>query len=97
VVSLNAVQGEEGLTLADLVQSPTDSPEEELIKQRRAEVLAKEIDALPEKEKLAISLYYYEELTMKEVATTLGVTESRVSQIHTQAMKKLKKRLKGVI
>ncbi|MDR2104829.1 MAG: FliA/WhiG family RNA polymerase sigma factor [Deferribacteraceae bacterium] len=97
VVSLNAVQGEEGLTLADIVQSPMDSPEDEIIKQRRADKIAQEIDALPEKERLMVSLYYYEELTMKEVAAALGVSESRVSQIHTHAIKKLKKRLKDVI
>ncbi|MDR2401562.1 MAG: FliA/WhiG family RNA polymerase sigma factor [Deferribacteraceae bacterium] len=96
-VSLDAIQGEEGLTLADLVQSSNDTPEEELIKQRRAEIIAHEIDQLPEKEKLVVSLYYYEELSMKEAAMTLGVTESRVSQLHTQAMQKLRKRLKDTV
>jgi RNA polymerase sigma factor for flagellar operon FliA len=96
-VSLDAVQGEEGLSLADFVQSAVNSPEDDLIKNRRAEKIAQEIDRLPEKEKLVISLYYYEELTMKEAAFALGVTESRVSQLHTQAMKRWKKRLKDIV
>jgi RNA polymerase sigma factor for flagellar operon FliA len=96
-VSLDAIQSEEGVSLADLVQSAVDTPEEELIKNRRADKIAQEIDRLPEKEKLVISLYYYEELNMKETAAALGVTESRVSQLHTQAVKKLRKRLKDIV
>jgi RNA polymerase sigma factor for flagellar operon FliA len=96
-LSLDAVQGDDGFSLAELVQSTIDSPEEELIKNQRTDKIAEEIDRLPEKEKLVISLYYYEELTMKETALALGITESRVSQLHTQAMKRLKKRLKDTI
>jgi RNA polymerase sigma factor for flagellar operon FliA len=96
-VSLDAIQSEEGVSLADLVQSAVDTPEEELIKNRRADKIAQEIDRLPEKEKLVISLYYYEELNMKETAAALGVTESRVSQLHTQAVNKLRKRLKDIV
>lgn len=50
---------------------------------------------LSEKEQQVLSLYYFEELTMKEIGMVLGVTESRISQIHTQAILKLKTRLKG--
>ena len=56
--------------------------------------LAEEIDSLSEKEKYVVSLYYYEELTMKEIAEVLGITESRVSQIHSAAASKLQKRLR---
>src|SRR5205814_1935792 len=48
------------------------------------------IARLPEREKLVITLYYHEELTMKEVGAVLGLTESRVSQLHSQAMLRLK-------
>ncbi len=48
--------------------------------------IAKNIDLLPEKEKLVISLYYSEEMTMKEIGKVLNITESRVSQIHAQAI-----------
>ena len=52
--------------------------------------------ALPEREKLVITLYYYEELTLREIGEVLGVTESRVSQLHTKAILRLKARLAGV-
>jgi RNA polymerase sigma factor for flagellar operon FliA len=55
--------------------------------------LAEAITGLAEKEQLVLSLYYYEELTMKEIGVTLGYTESRISQIHTKAMLKLKVKL----
>src|SRR5215467_4224372 len=56
-------------------------------------LLAEAIDDLPEKERLVLSLYYYEEFTMKEIGTLLGVNESRVSQLHTKATLKLRSRL----
>jgi RNA polymerase sigma factor FliA len=55
--------------------------------------IADAIDKLPEKEKLVISLYYWDELTMKEIGATLDLTESRVSQIHSQAIIHLRKRM----
>ena len=55
--------------------------------------LAEAIASLAEKEQLVLSLYYYEELTMKEIGVALGYTESRISQIHTKAVLKLKTRL----
>lgn len=57
--------------------------------------LAKEIDALPEREKLVLSLYYNDELNLKEIGAVLGVSESRVSQIHSQAAMRLRARLSG--
>jgi RNA polymerase sigma factor for flagellar operon FliA len=55
--------------------------------------LAQEIDSLPEREKLVLSLYYNDELNLKEIGSVLGVSESRVSQIHSQAAMRLKARL----
>jgi RNA polymerase sigma factor for flagellar operon FliA len=49
---------------------------------------------MPEKEKLILSLYYYEELTLKEIGKVINLTESRVCQIHTQAILKLRGNLK---
>jgi RNA polymerase sigma factor for flagellar operon FliA len=54
------------------------------------------IDALPKKERLVVSLYYYDELTMKEIGKVLGVNESRVSQLHTKAMLRLRTKLRKV-
>jgi RNA polymerase sigma factor for flagellar operon FliA len=54
------------------------------------ELLVKSITKLPEKEKLVISLYYYEQLTMREIGEIMGYTESRISQMHTTAMMRLR-------
>ena len=59
------------------------------------EALAEAIARLPEREKLVVTLYYYEELTLREIGEVLGVTESRVSQLHTKAVLRLKARLSG--
>lgn len=57
------------------------------------EIIARLIETLPENERLVITLYYYEEMTMKEIALTLGVTEPRVSQIHSKVLSKLRGKL----
>jgi RNA polymerase sigma factor for flagellar operon FliA len=53
------------------------------------------IHDLPEKQRLVLSLYYYEDLNLKEIGRVLDVTESRVSQLHTQAILRLKARLRN--
>jgi RNA polymerase sigma factor for flagellar operon FliA len=53
-------------------------------------ILNEAIDSLPERERLVMSLYYYEEFTMKQIGAVLGVNESRVSQIHTSATLRLR-------
>jgi RNA polymerase sigma factor for flagellar operon FliA len=58
------------------------------------EIMMQAIDSLPDKEKLLVSLYYYEELTMKEIGQIMGYTESRISQLHTQAMYRLRHKLR---
>ena len=60
-------------------------------------IIARAIDELPEKERLLVSLYYYEELTMKEIGEVLGITESRVSQIHTKCVMRLRSKLRKFI
>ena len=62
---------------------------------RCASALGEAIARLPEREKLVVTLYYYEELTLREIGEVLGVTESRVSQLHTKAILRLKARLGG--
>jgi RNA polymerase sigma factor FliA len=57
------------------------------------DIIAEAIDELPKKERLIISLYYYEQATMAEIGKILGVNESRISQLHTNAMRRLRKRL----
>jgi len=66
-----------------------DKIEEEEMKR----ILLKSIKKLPEKTRLAITLYYYEKLTFKEIGKILSVSESRISQIHSETMNKLKKEI----
>ena len=66
-----------------------ESPDSLYDKQETKQILAKAIDSLSEKEKKVVTLYYYEDLTLKEISKILGVTESRISQIHSKAMMKL--------
>lgn len=61
------------------------------------DAVAQAIDALPNKERTVLSLYYYEELTMKEIGLVLSITESRVSQIHTKALLRLKAKLRKTL
>ncbi len=61
------------------------------------DLLAKSIDKLPAKERLTVSLYYFEELTMKEIGQVMGYTESRISQMHSKAMIRLRSRLKQIL
>lgn len=61
------------------------------------DIMVQAIDSLPDKEKLLISLYYYEELTMKEIGEIMGYTESRISQLHTQAMVRLRAKLREAL
>ena len=72
------------------------SPSRELEESELKEELIKSIEELKEQERLVISLYYYDELTLKEIGYVLGVTESRVSQIHSKAILKLRGKLENV-
>jgi RNA polymerase sigma factor for flagellar operon FliA len=59
-------------------------------------ILSSAIDTLPKKERLVVSLYYFDEMTMKQIGKVLGVNESRVSQLHTKAMLRLRTKLRRV-
>ncbi|MBE0450171.1 MAG: FliA/WhiG family RNA polymerase sigma factor [Clostridia bacterium] len=65
-------------------------PEEKFVEKEVKKILATTIDKLPEKEMRVMQLYYYSEFTYKEIAEILSISESRVSQIHTKAISKLK-------
>jgi RNA polymerase sigma factor for flagellar operon FliA len=72
--------------LAYIPNNPQDDPLFRCLSSEMRERLAGAIDALPERERLVVTLYYYEEMTMKEIGLALGVVESRVSQIHSSAV-----------
>ena len=77
-----------------LVRDPhAIDPHEVLAHRERFRILVDAIDSLNEKERLVMTLYYYEDLTMKGVGEVLGVNESRVSQIHKKAVRTLRRRL----
>lgn len=72
-------------------------PEKRIEKKELKRVIIEFIDKLPEKEKKIITLYYFDELTYKEIGSILKISESRVSQLHTKAIIKLKKKLKSFL
>ena len=88
-------QGDQ-IALIDTIED-TDAPDPQgaLSQTEMKEAIADAIARLPEREKLVVTLYYYEELTLREIGEVLGVTESRVSQLHTKAVLRLKARLSG--
>jgi RNA polymerase sigma factor for flagellar operon FliA len=93
-----AKESGEQQSLLDCLAGKNDAdPQTHLRLVELKEIIAKAIDTLPEKERLMISLYYYEELTMKEIGGVLGITESRVSQIHSKAVFRLRNKLKSII
>jgi RNA polymerase sigma factor for flagellar operon FliA len=98
LVSLYDMGREEGeeRSLLDCVASGEDDPAMALESQEVYETIGRAIERLPEKERIVISLYYYDELTMKEIGKVLNLTESRVSQIHTKAVLRLRARLRSL-
>ena len=84
------------VSLIDTIEDTSGpSPTAALDETELREAMADAIAGLPEREKIVITLYYYEELTLREIGEVLGVTESRVSQLHTKAVLRLKARLSG--
>lgn len=82
------------VSLLDTIEDPNAAdPEKSFDAVNVKEQIAEAISRLPEREKLVIALYYYENLTLREIGEVLGVTESRVSQLHTKAVLRLKSRL----
>lgn len=85
---------DDSMTVADRIEDTSVPAPEELVAESSAiEILAEAIDCLPERERLVISLYYQDGLTLREIGEVLGVTESRVSQLHAKAILRLRGRL----
>jgi RNA polymerase sigma factor for flagellar operon FliA len=89
-------ESEEGGKLIDYYPDPEQDPHARLAAEQLVRTLSQAIDQLPEKERLVISLYYLEELTMKEIGALLGVNESRISQLHAKATLRLRGKLKSL-
>jgi len=85
------------VSLLDTISDPrAEDPQESLATSEVKDRLTEAIASLPEREQLVVALYYYENLTLREIGEVLGVTESRVSQLHTKAVMRLKSGLQAV-
>ena len=94
VVSLNEfMEGGSDVTNDNSLGHRFASPEEEVDKAELKQMLVEALESLTEKERSVITFYYYEELTLKEIASILEVSESRISQLHTRALEKMRMRL----
>lgn len=83
----------DSMTLGDTIPDAEDGPGAIFELQEMRHLLTEAINRMPEREKIVVSLYYYEGLTLAEIGSVLGVTESRVCQIHTKAVLQLRARL----
>lgn len=90
--SLNATPADDsGMEVLALIPAgPEDDPFLQCQSSEMRALLAEAIADLPQRERMVLTLYYYEELTMREVGATMGVVESRVSQLHSSAMARLR-------
>jgi len=87
----------DAVSLLDTISDPrADDPQESLASTEIKDRLTEAVASLPEREQLVVALYYYENLTLREIGEVLGVTESRVSQLHTKAVMRLKSALQEV-
>ena len=85
------------VSLLDTISDPrAEDPQESLASSEIKDRLTEAIASLPEREQLVVALYYYENLTLREIGEVLGVTESRVSQLHTKAVMRLKSGMQAV-
>jgi len=91
----NDTDDDEEFTIkASTEQHEFDEPLDALVEESEKARLVNMIDHLPDQEKLVIALYYYEELTLREIGEVIGVSESRVSQIHTKVLLYLETKLR---
>ncbi|MDR2588021.1 MAG: RNA polymerase sigma factor WhiG [Spirochaetales bacterium] len=101
ILSLNDIwytgEDNDNVSIGDSIESPrSQGPEAIVEKEEIRQVIIRTIDELPEKEKKVLVLYYYEDLTLKEIGKVLDVTESRVSQLHTKAIIRLRAKLTNI-
>ena len=95
--NVSDVTGDQVSLLDTIPDQGAPDPEAMVDQSELRDRMADAIAALPEREKLVIALYYYENLTLREIGEVLGVTESRVSQLHTKAVLRLRSKLSAEI
>jgi RNA polymerase sigma factor for flagellar operon FliA len=86
IEDLSEASGEERGKIIQYVIDEGEDPEQHAEFREMERILAHEVERLPERQRLVLTLYYHEDLNMKEIAATLGITEARVCQIHSQAV-----------
>ena len=86
-----AVDSDQPLTLGEVLASPDDAPGDQIELDELRQALARAIDQLSERERDVVALYYHDGLTLAEIGEVLGVTESRVCQIHGKAVGHLRR------
>jgi len=91
--SVSDSSGDQVSLLDTIPDDGAADPQEALDSSDRKDRLTEAIGSLPEREQLVVALYYYEQLTLREIGEVLGVTESRVSQLHTKAVMRLRSHL----
>ncbi len=101
ILSLNDVwytsEENDHVSIVDSIESPKSlNPDTIVEKEEIKRVIVQAINELPEKEKKVLVLYYYEDLTLKEIGKVLEVTESRISQLHTKAIMRLRSKLTNI-
>lgn len=101
IISLNDVwysgDDSDSISIGDTIESPISmNPDVIVEKEEIKRVIVEAINELPEKEKMVLVLYYYEDLTLKEIGQVLNVTESRISQLHTKANLRLRAKLTNI-
>jgi len=101
MVNLDDLRGQsdndQPLPSGNLEDVNAEDPFAQLKQRELTQALANGIAGLPEKERLVISLYYYEDLNLKEIGQILGITESRVCQIHSKAVSRLRSRMRSAM
>jgi RNA polymerase sigma factor FliA len=97
IEDISEVSGMDREGIIRYVMEEGASPEQRAEMKEMETLLGHEIDRLPEKQKLVLSMYYYEDMNMKEIAEVMGITEARISQIHSQAVLSLRTFLKKKI
>jgi RNA polymerase sigma factor for flagellar operon FliA len=106
ILSLNDIwyssEDDDKISIVESIESPSSlNPDTIVERDEIKRVIVEAINELPEKEKKVLVLYYYEDLTLKEIGHVLGVTESRISQLHTKAIMRLRSKMtslkKGIV
>ena len=101
ILSLNDVwysgEDDDQISIVESIESPSSMNPDTIVEREEVKrVIVEAISELPDKEKKVLILYYYEDLTLKEIGHVLGVTESRISQLHTKAIMRLRSKLTNV-